>query len=39
LRQIAVELIQYVMLFRGFIGIQDQQLTTRQEAQLGIRSG
>jgi S1-C subfamily serine protease len=38
-RQIADELIRNGRVVRGFIGIQYQQLTTRQAAQLGLPSG
>jgi S1-C subfamily serine protease len=38
-RQIADELIKNGRVVRGFIGIQYQQLTTRQAAQLGLPSG
>ena len=38
-RQIADELIKNGKVLRGFIGIQYQQLTTRQAAQLGLPSG
>src|SRR6185295_8197141 len=38
-RQIADELIANGKVVRGFIGIQYQQLTTRQAAQLGLPSG
>ena len=38
-RQIADELIKNGKVVRGFIGIQYQQLTTRQAAQLGLPSG
>lgn len=38
-RQIADELIKNGKILRGFIGIQYQQLTTRQAAQLGLPSG
>jgi S1-C subfamily serine protease len=38
-RQIADELIRNGKVVRGFIGIQYQQLTTRQAAQLGLPSG
>ena len=38
-RQIAEELIKNGKVVRGFIGIQYQQLTTRQAAQLGLPSG
>jgi S1-C subfamily serine protease len=38
-RQIADELIKNGKVIRGFIGIQYQQLTTRQAAQLGLPSG
>jgi len=38
-RQIADELIKNGKVVRGFIGIQYQQLTTRQAAQLGLPTG
>lgn len=38
-RQIADELIKNGRVLRGFIGIQYQQLTTRQAAQLALPSG
>jgi S1-C subfamily serine protease len=38
-RQIAAELIKNGKVVRGFIGIQYQQLTTRQAAQLGLPTG
>jgi 2-alkenal reductase len=38
-RQIADELVKNGKVIRGFIGIQYQQLTTRQAAQLGLPSG
>jgi len=38
-RQIADELIKNGRVVRGFIGIQYQQLTTRQAAQLGLPNG
>ena len=38
-RQIADELIKNGKVVRGFIGIQYQQLTTRQAAQLGLPGG
>jgi S1-C subfamily serine protease len=38
-RQIAEELIKNGKVVRGFIGIQYQQLTTRQAAQLGLPTG
>ena len=38
-RQIADELIKNGRIVRGFIGIQYQQLTTRQAAQLGLPTG
>jgi S1-C subfamily serine protease len=38
-RQIADEIIKNGRVIRGFIGIQYQQLTTRQAAQLGLPSG
>jgi 2-alkenal reductase len=38
-RQIADELIKNGRVIRGFIGIQYQQLTTRQGAQLGLPTG
>ncbi len=38
-RQIANELIKNGKVVRGFIGIQYQQLTTRQAAQLGLPTG
>ena len=38
-RQIADELIKNSKVVRGFIGIQYQQLTTRQAAQLGLPTG
>lgn len=38
-RQIADELIKNGRVVRGFIGIQYQQLTTRQAAQLGLPGG
>jgi serine protease Do len=38
-RQIADELIKNGKVIRGFIGIQYQQLTTRQAAQLGLPTG
>jgi S1-C subfamily serine protease len=38
-RQIADELIKNGRVVRGFIGIQYQQLTTRQAAQLGLPTG
>jgi serine protease Do len=38
-RQIADEVIKNGKVVRGFIGIQYQQLTTRQAAQLGLPSG
>ena len=39
MRQIVDELIKNGKVVRGFIGIQYQQLTTRQAAQLGLPTG